>query len=108
MTGLDKIVNLIDEEASASAYEIINSAEEKAKKIVVQAKADAENTASSIIKNAENQAEFILKRAISLANLKEREMILEAKREQINYVFDETKKSLRTVTEIPSGELSAC
>ncbi len=97
MTGLDKIVNLIDEEASASAYEIINSAEEKAKKIVVQAKADAENTASSIIKNAENQAEFILKRAISLANLKEREMILEAKREQINYVFDETKKSLRSL-----------
>ena len=33
MTGLDKIVNLIDEEASASAYEIINSAEEKAKRI---------------------------------------------------------------------------
>lgn len=33
MTGLDKIVNLIDEEASASAYEIINSAEEKAKKL---------------------------------------------------------------------------
>ena len=97
MTGLDKIVNLIDAEASASADEIINSAEMEAKKIVAQAKIDAENSASLIIKNAEDKAEFILKRAASLENLKEREMILDVKREQINYILDETKKCLRSL-----------
>ena len=97
MTGLDKIVNLIDAEASASADEIINSAEAEAKKIIAQAKIDAENSASLIIKNAEDKAEFILKRAASLENLKEREMILDVKREQINYVLDETKKYLRSL-----------
>ena len=97
MTGLDKIVNLIDAEASASADEIINSAETEAKKIIAQAKIDAENSANLIIKNAEDKAEFILKRAASLENLKEREMILDVKREQINYILDETKKYLRSL-----------
>lgn len=97
MTSLDKIVNVIDAEASALADEIINSAEAEAEKIIAQAKIDATNSASLIIKNAEEQAEFILKRAASLENLKEREMVLAAKREQINYILDETKKFLRSL-----------
>ena len=98
MTGLDKIVNLIDVEASAAADEIINSAELDAQKIIAQARVNAENTANLIIKKAEDKAEFILNRAASLANLKEREMILDSKREQIDYILDETKKFLRSLS----------
>lgn len=97
MTGLDKIVNYIGAEASAAADKIIQEATVEAEKIVNQAKIDADNRANLIVKNAEKKAETIIKRAASLENLKERELILAAKREQINLVLNETKKFMRNL-----------
>lgn len=94
MTGLDKIVNCIDTEATAAYEEIIDEAKSEAKKIIEKAKKDAEDSANLIIKNAENEADFVLKRAASLEKLKKSEIILNSKREEINYILDEAKKSL--------------
>ena len=97
MTGLDKILDCIAAEAAAEAEKIIAEAELDAEKIIEKAKDLAENEAKIIIKNAEDKADFITKRAASLCELKEREAILEAKREQINFILDETKKVLRSL-----------
>lgn len=94
MTGLDKIINCIDEEANLIAKKIIDEAKLKSEKIIADAEKTADNKAELIIKNAEEKANFILKRSMSLQDLKERELILNAKREQISYILDETKKFL--------------
>lgn len=94
MTGLDKILNCIDDDASVAAEKIICEAKLQAENIIEKAKLDADSQASLIVKDAENKAEFIIKRAASLADLKKNEMILNFKREQINLILEETKKFL--------------
>lgn len=95
MTGLDKILSCIDDEAKRDADSILEVGRLKASEILASAKKEAEKRAKLIIKNAEDKAEFILKKAESKGNLREREQILDAKREIIKSVLNEAKENLR-------------
>lgn len=101
MTGLDKILSCIDDEANKDAEMILAAGKLKASEVLVNAKKEAEKRAELIIKNAEDKAEFILQKAESKGKLKEREQILDAKREIIGSVLNEAKESLRR---LPVGE----
>lgn len=95
MTGLDKILSCIDDEANKDAEMILAAGKFKASEVLVSAKKEAEKRAELIIKNAEDKAEFILQKAKSKGKLKEREQILDAKREIIGSVLNEAKENLR-------------
>lgn len=95
MTGLDKILSCIDDEAKRDADSILEVGKLKASEILASAKKEAEKRAKLIIKNAEDKAEFILKKAESKGKLREREQILDAKREIIGSVLNEAKENLR-------------
>lgn len=94
MMGLEKILKSIDDEADALFNKIINEAEIEANDIIKQAREIAENESILIIKNSENEAKLILQRAESQIELKKREMILRAKREQIDYIINKAKETL--------------
>lgn len=104
MTGLDKILSSIEDETNLLCEEIINKAKTEAENIVFQAKAKAEEDAKLIIKDAENQADCIIKRTNSLKDIKEREIILEEKRKQINNILNEAKDYLK---KLPDAEYFA-
>lgn len=97
MVGLEKILSCIEDEATMISNKIINDAELEAQNIILKARDKAELEAKLIIKEADDRADFLLKRADSQSNLKEREMILNAKREQINYILNESKKVLASL-----------
>ncbi len=97
MTGIENIVKSIDKETELVSAAIINKAEEEAKIIKSKAETIAENETSLIIKNAEDKSNRILKRADSQMELQRREMLLRAKREQIDYMIDEAKNTLRNL-----------
>ncbi len=94
MTGLDKILKSIDKEAQTLSSEAIKKAKCEAKDILSNAKKVAQKEANLIIKNAEDEAKNIIKRADSQIELQEREMLLKAKREQIDYIIKEAKNTL--------------
>ncbi len=95
MTGLDKILSCISDEANRGADVILEAGKLKASEVLSSAKKEAEKRAGLIIKNAEDKADFILKKAESKGKLKEREQILDAKCEFIGSVLNEAKENLR-------------
>lgn len=101
MTGLDKILKSINKETQTLSNNIIKNAQKEAKDIISKAKEIAENEADLIIKNAEDESEYVIKRAASQVELQEREMLLKAKREQIDYIIEESKNTLR---KLPDNE----
>ena len=101
MAGIENIVKSIDKETQAVLAEIINNAKSEAKDIILKAETIAENETNLIIKNAEDKAKLILKRADSQMELQRREMLLKAKREQIDHIIDEAKDTLR---KLPDNE----
>lgn len=94
MTGLEKILQSIDDEATKLFNKTIKKANKEAEDILEKAKEIAENESKLIIKNAEDEAKLILEKAESQIELQKREMILKTKREQIDYIMDETKNTL--------------
>lgn len=94
MTGLEKILKSIDDEARSISDGIINKAKKEAQGIIKKAKDIAKNESDLIIKNSEKEAEYILQRADSQIELQKREMILKAKREQIDDIINESQDAL--------------
>ncbi len=84
MTGLDKIIEEINSEASANAEVILKSADNDAAKIIADAKKEANTKSDEILKNAEKKQEDILSRGESSANLEKQKSLLVAKQTVIN------------------------
>lgn len=87
MTGLDKMINQILDEANNSAKETLEEAREKAEEIMNQAREEANKKKDEILKKSQDEIETYKERAASSADLKRRTALLEAKQEIISQVL---------------------
>lgn len=88
MTGLEKIINQIQEDARRDADAVIAQAKENADEILTQARADAQKLQEEILKKSEKDIANYRKRAQSSADLKKRTAILKAKQDTISHMLE--------------------
>lgn len=99
MTGLEKMVSQIVDEAKAEAESRKKAAQEEADKIVSEAKAEAEKLIGQSLEQSETDAANYLERVKSSADLQRRTVILQAKQEVIASVLEKAYTSLDTMDE---------
>lgn len=97
MTGLEKILNSIDDEATLLAEKTIVEAQLKAEEILAQAKLKAQKEAEAIAEAAELEVARIEKRATSQMELQSRELLLKAKCEMIAQTIDKARDVLKAL-----------
>lgn len=97
MSGLEKILEHINNEAAASAARIMETAKEEAARILETDKAEAARLEKQISKQSEADVAAASKRIQSAADLKEKRMILEAKQKEIDRVIDESLQRLNSL-----------
>ena len=88
MTGLDKIINQILDEANNSASGKLEEAKAEAEEILKTARAEAEKETEEISSKSKTEVANYQERMKSAADLKRRTAILEAKQEMIADVMD--------------------
>ena len=94
MTGLEKMISQIVEEANVSAEAKVAAAKAEAEEIVSKAKAEAEKISEEISGQSETDAQNYLERIKSSADLQRRTAILQAKQEVIASVLEKAYASL--------------
>ena len=100
MTGLEKIVQEILNEAESAAGQAASAAEREAAGIEKEAGESSARQAEEILRTSKEAAAEILKRAQSSAELKKRQKVLQAKQEMIRDVIEKARQAL---TELPDG-----
>ncbi len=93
MTGLEKMINDIQEEAKKAADEVIKTTNKNAKEIIEEAKKSGDKQRAEILKQSDADIADYLSRAKSAAVLQKRKNILSAKQEIINEVIDHAQQS---------------
>ena len=99
MSGLDKILQDIREEADAAANVLLNEAKEKADALVSEARDETQKILDAEKKRAEADAASAVLRSESSADLKKRQMILAKKQELIGAVLEKAKKQLLALSD---------
>ncbi len=99
MSGLDKILEYITQEAKAEADKIIVSAREEAAAIISSEKEQADSQAAAIMKQAESDAAAQAKRIESSAQMKEKRILLQAKQDKIEEVFAMAKAQILSLND---------
>lgn len=101
MTGLDKIIKHIEDEAALNAGNEIEKANGRAEVILKEATLEAEKKCMEIYEETQNEIKLSLSRAESAANLSEKKLILNAKQEIISDVI---KNAQAVLTSLPDKE----
>ena len=101
MSGLDKIVKEIQEEANAHASEILKKAEEEAAAIRSAAEKEAAETTKKLQAEASVRVLAQKSRSESAAQLKKRQMLLTEKQGLISEVLNAAKEK---IIALPEGE----
>ncbi|MDF2608695.1 MAG: hypothetical protein K0R92_169 [Lachnospiraceae bacterium] len=99
MTGLEKIIKHIEDDAAAISKSILSEAEKKAEEIISAAKAEGEKKRAEITERSKLEVEASLSRAESAALLREKKVILNTKQEIIEDVITKAKESLEKLPE---------
>ena len=94
MTGLEKILKVIEEDALALEESILHDAQLEAKNIMESAKKEADKKCAEIALKSEQDVKAVLSRAESAAALLERKRILDAKQQIIGNVIIAARNSL--------------
>ncbi len=94
MTGLEKIIKQIQDEAEASAAKVIAEAQAKAQEIRAKAQEDAQSKRAAIEEQTAHEVEMIASSAKSAASLAIRRAVLAAKQEVINGVIVKARESI--------------
>lgn len=97
MTGLDKIIQEIEQEAAKAAAETLRTAEEQAAQQAQQTIAGAEATAAEIQARAQAQAADILRSGESAIALRRRQQTLELKQTLLEQTMAATLQALQTL-----------
>lgn len=95
MTGADKIISCIEEDAQKQAHEILAEAEAKAAALLEQAQEQATQRRVQAKDSAEKQAQAIIRTAHSGAALTVRNALLLRRRELIDAAMDEAADYIR-------------
>ena len=98
-SGLEKIVQSIEEKAESEAEEILKEAKEKAEEKKSQGEEKAERKKARIIEKGKSRADTIEKRIIANARREARQDKLEAREEIIENVFEKAKDRLSKLRE---------
>ncbi|MBW7572105.1 V-type ATP synthase subunit E [Caproiciproducens faecalis] len=99
MTGLEKIVQEILDEAESAAGQTVSAAEKEAAGIEEEARKSSGQQAEEILRASKEAAGEILKRAQSSAELKKRQKILQAKQEMIRDLIGKAREELSKLPE---------
>lgn len=94
MTGLEKILQAIEADATAYADAVLSKAKLEADEIISSAKIEAEKKCSEITAKSERDCKSVISRAESSAQLQEKKVILDAKQQIISSVIANAKNSL--------------
>lgn len=94
MTGLDKILQQIQQEALAAAQQNLNQAKREAEQILADARTEAEKQRTHILEQAEAAVNDVTARGVSAAQLEKRRRMLSAKQQLIGKIIDEAQASL--------------
>jgi len=101
MTGLEKIIKVIEAEGKSKAEKILAEAKEEADRIIASAKEEAAKKCAEIAEKPAYEVKAILDRAHSGAALVRRQMILNAKQQVINDIIEKARLKL---TGLPDNE----
>ena len=99
MTGIEKIVAKINEDAEADYRRVISQAEAEADTILQDAAAAAKSSAAETLAGVEAERREIERRAVSMAGLEVRKMRLELKQKLLQQAFDEALSQLLSMPE---------
>lgn len=97
MTGLDKIIQTIADDAQREADRIIADARIEAKKINDDAYSKAEINCARIVTDAREKAALFSKISVSGAQVEGRKRMLSAQREVVDYVIAQALAKLRSL-----------
>ena len=89
MTGIEKIVEKINEEAEAEYHRIVDDAKAQAQTVLSEAAEEARRSAVKVIEQAKRECTEIERRAVSMAGLEVRKMRLELKQALLQQAFDQ-------------------
>lgn len=101
MTGLERIVKDIEDEALAKAAKINEEVQTLAKKIIAEAQVQGEEKCAEIEEHTKLEVQSLLKKGESSARLQEKKLILNAKQTIITEVLNRAKT---TLVELPEAE----
>lgn len=96
MTGLEKILAQIGNDAKSSADEMIKDAQAKADKIIEDANAEAAKQAQRLLKQGEGKSADIRQRAASSAHFEKRNKLLAFKQSYIDKCIADVRASLES------------
>lgn len=99
MTGLEKILKVIEDDAKANSDNIITKAQKEADEIMEAAKLEADKKCSEIALKSEAEEKAILSRTESAAALQEKKKILDAKQQIISNVITNARHSLAELSD---------
>lgn len=94
MTGLEKILIEIEDEAKNAAAATVKVAQQDADALIAKAKVQGEEKSIAISKQSEADVSDYLSRAKSAAALQKRKSILNAKQEMINAVIEKAQDTI--------------
>ena len=94
MTGLEKILYQIEEEAKSSADKIVEEANAKAAAVLAEADTTCQEMQAAAEAKAAASAEDILKKSRSAAAMQRKKDLLTAKQQVIGSVIDKAQQSL--------------
>lgn len=93
MTGLEKILKHIEEDAVSSADKVLAEANRKVDEIMAEAQAEGEKKCAEIAERSKLEVQSCLSRAESAAKLQEKKLILKVKQEIIGDIINKAKES---------------
>jgi len=94
MTGLEKILKQIEEDAVSAANKVLAEANKKASEILAEAQAEGEKKCAEIAERSKLEVQSCLSRAESAAKLHEKKLILSTKQEIIGSIIEKAKDTL--------------
>ena len=99
MTGLEKILNAIEEEAKHAADVVLKQAELEVEQLLAAAKLEADQKSAEIASKSDANIKAVLSRAESAAALQEKKTLLDAKQQMISNIISNARKQLDDLPE---------
>jgi len=94
MSGLDRIIKNIEDDAKAKCDSILKEAQDKAAQIIEAAQAQAKQESETLLREAETKLAAQKSNAVSGALLKQRNSLLQAKQEMMDEAMAQAKAAL--------------
>lgn len=105
MTGIEKITEMIADEASANCQKILKDASREVKKILTDARKDAEKISNEIVSEAQKQADLINSTAKSSAESITRNRYLEIRNAILNDIISAAYEEIEKLSDEEYFEL---